>query len=231
MEEVKTTAPPPRLFSAGSAYFSVSRPEPMRFTATLVAICSSLAVSSSSSPIEMPMPALAKTKSRPPKVSSARATAAFSMSPLRTSQLATTARPPASVISVTAALRRSVRRAASTTAVPWAARYLAAWRPMPLEAPVTRATCSFRGRTVGPFAVAKGAANSAGSKTQLPRIAFCRLLSACRQINVRILCHRSAQLAGRASVRYSTVPQFGSVRFGSVRFDSDRSSPVISSIY
>ena len=45
------------------------------------------------------------------------------------------------------------------------------------------------------------------------------------------LCHRSAPLAWGASVRYPTVPQFGSVRFGSVRCDSDRSSPVLSSIY
>ncbi|MNT45360.1 hypothetical protein D3C72_1819420 [compost metagenome] len=98
---------------------------------------STLSLSSGDSGIT---PALLTNTSMRPKASTV-AAASFSRSARFATSVATAmASPPASRISATTWSSRSVRRAASTTLAPRAARWRAVDSPRPLLAPVTMAT-------------------------------------------------------------------------------------------
>ena len=86
------------------------------------------------------MPALLTTMSRPPNTSTARAVAASQSASLVTSWRKNAALPPASVISLTAASPASPAMSVMRTAAPSLASRWAVALPIPLAAPVMRAT-------------------------------------------------------------------------------------------
>jgi hypothetical protein len=86
------------------------------------------------------MPALLTSVSSRPSSDVVRSTAAIACCWSVTSASITSAVPPSSRICLARPSSRSTRRAASATAAPSRARYRAVASPMPLDAPVTRAT-------------------------------------------------------------------------------------------
>ena len=86
------------------------------------------------------MPALLISVSKRPSSPTVCATAAVASASSVTSVSNTNAVPPRSRTAAATASSRSFRRAASATAAPCAARATAVAAPMPLDAPVTRAT-------------------------------------------------------------------------------------------
>src|SRR5947208_7357938 len=86
------------------------------------------------------MPALLKAKSSRPKASTVLARAAFTSSARVTSHWTASARPPCSSIRRAVSWLPCSDTSAATTLAPWRANASAAARPMPLAAPVTKAT-------------------------------------------------------------------------------------------
>src|ERR1700761_1083233 len=108
-------------------------------------------------------PALLTTVSRRPSSLTVRSTKASAAARSVTSTSIASALPPASSISSTNFSRRSSRRAATATAAPSAASRFAAAPPIPLEAPVTRATVPERTASVAiPGAYDTGYLGSSG---------------------------------------------------------------------
>src|SRR5579875_1892392 len=123
----------------------VIRNAPRRCTASTVSQSSSVILNSRLSRIT---PALFTSTVGAPRPLATRPTAASTWSRLLTSAATASARPPASVISLTVPAQEASSRSSTPTAIPSAARRRAVAAPMPRAAPVTMATrCSCDIRT------------------------------------------------------------------------------------
>ncbi len=91
-------------------------------------------------------PALLTSVSSRPSSATVRATASAARAWSVTSDSSTSAVPLSTRMLAARASRRSLRRAATATAAPWADSIAAVASPIPLEAPVTRATVPSSGR-------------------------------------------------------------------------------------
>src|SRR5690348_206081 len=150
-EEMLTMSATPRSPSAASSRWGtaalVMYISPSRLTSTIC--CHSSTGASSIGPRSI-TPALLTRTSRRPSSSTVRATADSAASRSLTSSSTGSAVPPVSAISAPSASSLSVRRAAIATVAPRTASIRAAASPIPLEAPVTRATAPFRSLAATP---------------------------------------------------------------------------------
>src|SRR5215217_7684349 len=148
-DDVLTIAPWPRRSMCSISCFMATN-APRRFTATRRSHSSS--VISWAGLTGCSMPALLKAMSRPPKRSTVAASAASICSLLVTSHATATAWPPACSIRRAVSSTPSAAMSATTTPAPSRANARAAARPMPLVAPVTKATFPSKRLTGAPVA-------------------------------------------------------------------------------
>src|SRR3954470_4115898 len=136
-DEVFTTTPPPRrTICAISCFMHTKVPRRlmsrMRSHSSSSISCSGCALFST--------PALLKAMSSRPNRSTTCATAASTCSGIETSHAITSTSPPACFRAASVSLRATAVRSRMATRAPSAAKASAVARPMPLAAPVTRAT-------------------------------------------------------------------------------------------
>src|SRR5215207_9211194 len=141
-EEVFTIAPPESCMSGISCF--MHRKTPVRLMSMIR--CHSSVVRSAVGVWDCSTPALLNATSSRPKASTVRASAAWTSSSRVTSQVSASARPPFCSMSRAVSRTSSSGMPATATAAPSAAKARAVVRPMPLPAPVTKATLSVKRR-------------------------------------------------------------------------------------
>src|SRR5262245_19802076 len=137
-EDVLTIAPPPRLRISGISYF-MHRKTPWRLV-SMIRFHSASSYSAVGAAFVGRIPALLKAKSSRPNASTVLSRAAFTSSARVTSHRTASARPPCSSIMRIVSWLPCSDTSATTTLAPSRANASAAARPMPLAAPVTKAT-------------------------------------------------------------------------------------------